>query len=560
MKALRQYTSPAIKDGGNTALRIARLSFSMSRMDKMGTSLRTGAWLGCIVLFSATTASIGVGAQAGSNTALYRAVERDDAEAVTRLIRAGADLKVVNRYGVAPISLACARGNAEIVEVLLQAGADANTTLREGETCLMTAAGTGNLRVVKALLVHGAKVNATEAWKGQTALMWAAAEGHASVVDALIEAGADVHARSKGGFTPLLFAVRQGSAAAVRSLLKAKASVNDIARAAAISSNSTSKPESDSTSALALAVINGHFEIAGVLLENGADPNAADARGSILHALAWMRKPGASGGDQAPPQPTGSLDSLGLAETLLTHGANPNVRIAWQEIPFDRDDGEVKSPPNIRVGRDYISLVGATPFYLAAKNGDVGLMRVLAAHGADPRLPTVQNITPLMAAAGLGTWAGETPGPFNGTPEVERLDAVKLAAALGNDINAVADFGDVPIVGDLIKLFTSYPENLEQLPTTALGDMRWSGSTALHGAVTTGQRSIIQFLVDNGAKLDARNKLGWTPLMVAEGGQFGATVKEFPDSVALIQKLMRERGMDPDQYSKAGAKRVATAR
>jgi ankyrin repeat protein len=517
---------------------------------------------GAAVLFLMATTSFGqtaVNPQAASgNPALHRAVERDDAAEVARLIRGGADPKLVNRYGAAPISLACARGNAEIIEQLLQAGADVNTALPEGETCLMTAAGTGSLRAVKALLVRGANINAVESWKGQTALMWAAAEGHAAVVDALIEAGANVHARSKAGFTPLLFAVRQGSVPAVRSLLKVKANVNDIAKAAAISSNSTARPVSDATSALAMAVINAHFHVAGLLVENGADPNAPDARGSILHALAWIRKPGAAGGDQAPPSSSGGLSSLELADALLKHGANPNVRIAWQEIPFDRDDGEVKSPPNIRVGRDYISLVGATPFYLAAKNGDVELMRLLVAHGADPLLPTAQNVTPLMAAAGLGTWAGETPGPLNGTPEVERLEAVKLALALGNDINAVADFGDYLIVGDPIELFTSYPKNLEQLPKAALGDMRWSGSTALHGAATTNQQSIIRYLVDNGAKLDARNKLGWTPLMIAEGGQFGATVKEFPDAAALIRTLMRERGMDPEQYSKAGATRTAT--
>ncbi len=517
---------------------------------------------GTVLLTSMTTASFAqtpsARAAVPENTALHRAVVRDDAVEVARLIRSGLNIKQVDRYGAAPISLACARGNAEIVEQLLGAGADANTALPEGETCLMTAAGAGSLPVVKALLVRGANINAVESWKGQTALMWAAAEGHAAVVDALIEAGADVNARSKAGFTPLLFAVRQGSVAAVRSLVKAKADVNDIAKAAAISSNSTAKPVTDATSALAMAVINAHFDVAGVLVENGADPNAPDARGSILHALAWIRKPGAAGGDQAPPSASGGLSSLELAEALLKHGANPNVRIAWQEIPFDRDDGEVKSPPNIRVGRDYISLVGASPFYLAAKNGDVELMRLLAKYGADPRLPTVQNVTPLMAAAGLGTWAGETPGPLNGTPEVERLEAVKLALALGNDVNAVADFGDYPIVGDPIELFTSYPKNLEQLPKEAIGDMRWSGSTALHGAATSNQQSIIRYLVDNGAKLDARNKLGWTALMIAEGGQFGATVKEFPDAAALIRKLMRDRGMDPEGYSKRGAKQTAT--
>jgi uncharacterized protein len=523
-------------------------------------TVAAGIYCGAALLLVTPTMSFAQTASsprtASETPALHRAVERDDASEVARLIRTGADVKAVNRYGAAPIAVACARGHAEIIEQLLQAGADANTALPEGETCLMSAASAGSLAAVKALLVRGANVNAVESWKGQTALMWAAAEGHAGVVDALIESGADVNARSKAGFTPLLFAVRQGSVAAVRSLLKAKANVNDIAKAAAISSNSTARPVSDATSALAMAVINAHFDVAGLLVDSGADPNAPDARGSILHALAWIRKPGAAGGDQAPPSSGGGLSSLALAEALLEHGANPNVRIAWQEIPFDRDDGEVKSPPNIRVGRDYISLVGATPFYLAAKNGDVELMRLLVAHGADPRLTTVQNVTPLMAAAGLGTWAGETPGPLNGTPEVERLEAVKLAMSLGNDVNAVADFGDYPIAGDPIKLFTSYPENLETLPKEALGDMRWNGSTALHGAATTNQQSIIRFLVDNGAKLDARNKLGWTPLMVAEGGQFGATVKEFPDAAALIRKLMLERGMNPDQYSKSGAMKI----
>jgi len=56
--------------------------------------------------------------------------------------------------------------------------------------------------------------------------------------------------------------------------------------------------------------------------------------------------------------------------------------------------------------------------------------------------------------------------------------------------------------------------------------MRRNGSTPLHGAATGNQKSIIQYLVEGGARLDARNKLGWTPLMVAEGGHFGATVKE----------------------------------
>jgi len=268
-----------------------------------------------------------------------------------------------------------------------------------------------------------------------------------------------------------------------------------------------------------------------------------------------MRRPGLPDNrDYGAPTPTGNLDSLDLAKLLLAKGAKPNVRIAWKEMRFDRDDGEAMEPPDITVGRNYLSYVGATPFYLAARNGDVALMRLLAANGADPLIGTVQKVTPLMAASGLGSWEGESPGPLSGTTEAERLEAVKLAYELGGDVNAVTDFGDTPIVGDGVELLRRYPDNLEEFPDTALGDMRWGGSTALHGAVTaSSQHSIILFLLEKGAKIDARNKLGWTPLMMAEGMVCGSLQKTWPETAELMRKLMRERNLDPDQYSQRAA-------
>ncbi len=332
----------------------------------------------------------------------------------------------------------------------------------------------------------------------------------------------------------------------VRVLLAAGADVNETVQGAAFSTG-VAGPTEDSTSVTGLAIINGQFDIAMLLLEHGANPNAPDSRGSLLHALAWMRRPG-SGTGPTPPEAVG--DSLDLASALLKRGANPNARVTWKEIPFDRDDGEAKSPPNISVGRDFLTMVGATPFFLAAKNGDVALMRVLAANGANARLPTVQKVMPFMAAAGLGYWDGETPGPNNGTPENERLEAVKLALELsGADVNTVADFGDFPIEGDGQKLLFAYPDNLEQLPAHAIADVRWSGSTALHGAAVMDQLSIIQFLVDKGAKLDARNRIGWTPLMVTQGMLIAANGRWKPRAEGLLRQLMIERGLDPELYS-----------
>jgi len=495
-------------------------------------------------------------AEPDGSTALHWAARLNDLETATLLIRSGANVKAANRFGVTPLALASTTGTAAMIELLLKAGADPNSTSAEGEPALMTAALTGRVDVLQTFLAHGAKVDAKESWKGQTALMWAAVRGHTAAIQFLIKAGADINARANGQFTPLLFAVREGHIDAVRALLEAGATPNDRILKPLMSRRGPSGNEQVVTSALALAMLNGHYELAALLLEKGADPNVADARGSVLHVLAWMRRPGLPAGrDRSAPPPTGTLDSLDLAKLLLAKGAKPNTRIAWKEIRFDRDDQEALDPPDIAVGRNYLSYVGATPFYLAARNGDVALMRLLVANGADPLLGTVQNVTPLMAASGLGWWEGETPGPLTGTTESERLEAVKLTIELGGDVNAVTDFGDTPIVGVGVDLLRQYPDNLDQFPETALGDMRWGGSTALHGAImASGQHSIIQFLVEKGAKIDARNKLGWTPLMIAEGILL-TNERRYPETAELLRRLMRERNLDPELYSQRAAQR-----
>jgi ankyrin repeat protein len=237
------------------------------------------------------------------------------------------------------------------------------------------------------------------------------------------------------------------------------------------------------------------------------------------------------------------MSALELAQALLKHGANPNVRISWQEKRFDKEGGTVKNPPNIDLGRHLLTYVGATPFYVAAQNGDAPLMRILVAGGADPKIATAFGITPLMAASGLGYWQGESPGPYTGCSEAERLEAVKLALELGNDINAHADFGSFEMTGDAQYTLLYYPLNMDQLQDKGVGDPRWSGSTALIGAVVSGQASIVQFLVDHGAQVDAKTKLGWTPLMVAQGVFFANAKKEFPEAAAILKKALAARGL-----------------
>jgi ankyrin repeat protein/mono/diheme cytochrome c family protein len=343
----------------------------------------------------------------------------------------------------------------------------------------MMAARTGATATIEALIAKGAEVNTREAVRGQTALMWAASENNAGAIRVLVKAGADIHAKSTSGmFTPLLFAVRAGHLDSTRALLDAGADVNE--------------RMPDGMSALVLAVYNAHYELASALLERGADPNAAAQGWSVLHQVAWSRRPN-RGFNMPGAVPTGNLDSLELVRRLVARGADVNARMTKE--PRDGN-------------RNMLNRIGGTPFLMAAKSADVPLMRVLLELGADPKITTTDGTSALMAAAGVGVYG---PGESPGTAE-EAFEAVKLAFQAGS--------GDV-------------------------NGANKDGETALLGAVYRGGAvPVIQFLADKGARLDVENKKHWSPLVAAEGVVYASSgIRRYPEAAALIRKLMRERGL-----------------
>ena len=417
---------------------------------------------------------------------------------------------------------------------LLDAGADPNATLESGETVLMAAARTGTPAAIAALLDAGAEIESAQASKGQTALMWAVAENRLEAARLLLERGADVHARSRtaanvdlwgarnqvsaepasaapsdageaagetsaikeqttlgalerksGGFTPLMFAARHGDLAMARLLLDHGATIDDA--------------DAEGSTPLLVATVRGHVPFALLLLERGAAPDGAPelAGYTPLHwavnrseALTSHDYPDAPGEWAALAGIPDRRQQLALIEALLDHGADVNARMTNLMPRYGFSLYFLILPPN--------TMAGSTPFLLAATAGDAETMQLLVDRGADPLLAAAGGMTPLMMAAGAGWVINESL-----VPEADRLAAVKLAHALGNDLNAT--------------------------------DRR--GFNAVHCAAYAGLVAVIDYLADAGADLNHVAKNGQSPLGVAEGQHLAQFIGSQPASAAALRGL-----------------------
>jgi ankyrin repeat protein len=447
-------------------------------------------------------------------TALHWAVRADDLATVDALIRAGAQVKKTSRHGVTPLYIAADQGNAAMITRLIAAGADANGTDITGDTVLMAAIRSGDIAAVRALLDAGSNVDTAEPQVGHTALMWAVREDRPELVSLLIQRRAALELKTRtgvrpavrppgagggshgvgivrggvppqgeqsptpGGMTALSFAAREGRLEAARLLVDAGADVN--------------AADANGIAPLLMAISNRHTPVAALLLARGANPNAADWWGRTpLWSAVDMRnldldsRTLENGVERAP--------ALELIEALIAKGADVNARV--KEFPPQR---RYMMPLGSLA---WVDFTGQTPFVRAALSADVPLMKLLLSKGADPAITTFNGTTALMAAAGVNWVIGQT---YSESPSMW-IDAVKLCLELGGDVNAVNAMG----------------------------------LAAVHGAANRGSDDIIELLARHGARLDIKDKEGRTPMTWAEG-VFLATNSPVakPSTMALIKKLL----------------------
>src|SRR5262245_18170854 len=352
-------------------------------------------------------------------TALHWAARRGEADVVTALVAAGANTRAATEFGAyTPLHLAAERGASAIVKALVSGGAPVDARTSTGATPLMLAAASGDVASIAALLDARADVNARESDREQTPLVFAAAGNRLDAVKLLIARGADPNAATKltdlsalskngqnpdgrnlaaapgarrqapprvlvpgverqhmfneqvarqGGMTPLLYAVRQGYTEVAGALLDAGVSANQ-------------RKGGDNASALLVATVNGHFDLAAMLLDRGADPNLLGENGvGPLYAainLTWAPR---AGYPQPRAQANQRLSYLDFMARLLDKGADPNQRVnkkVWYT--------------NYNFDQSGVDEAGATPFWRAAYGADVDAMKLLVARGADPVIGTVK--------------------------------------------------------------------------------------------------------------------------------------------------------------------------
>lgn len=516
-------------------------------------------------------AKIEAGTRIGGYTPLHLAARRGHADVVKALLAAGADASAAaTSSGVTPLHLAAAAvDGAASVSALLDNGVDPD--VREatyGQTPLMFAAAAGRAAAIRALLAADAdpslrtkmvdvlqhviadreaerfledelaEMKAADGggdeWEPTAAQVQEAIEAQRAFVasgepyreydpDELISyrpdypGGPDIARRPyretlvglTGGMTALLYAAREGHVEAAFALLDGGADID--------------RTSADETSPLLIATLNGQFDLALRLVERGADPDIAASTDGATPLFAVLNTHWAPKSNYPQPraqdnQETGYMEVL---RALLEAGADPNPRLNTHLWYWEY--GLTK------IGTD---LRGATPFWRAAYAQDVEAMKLLAAHGADPHVPTIWPEPGMRERRQQDGRQQED----SGLPTIPKdaYNAYPIHAAAGGGYTGLGAFSIRNVPDNFIPAVKYLVE--EHAADVNLRDS-W-GYTPMHYAAARGDNELIRYLVSRGGDVTVISRLGQSTADLARGGRSGFFTRvAYPETVELLQSL-----------------------
>jgi ankyrin repeat protein len=448
--------------------------------------------------------------QPDGSTALLWAAYNDNLDMTKALLTAGAKVDQPNRFGMTPLLQASSTGNVPVMTALLKAGANPKLARPDAETPLMAAARAGSVEAVRLLVANGADVNGADPFQQETAMMWAAAEGHVNVVKTLLELNGNPNLRAhvttlmerrasdhpSGGFTALMFAARNGHDDVVEALMKAGADPK--------LTNGDDNGGLSGVTATIIAIANARYDLAARMVELGADANdgsllfAVDAHDATTDARA-------RDGSKLRPYHENKMTSLDLIKFLLDKGADPNKQFV----------GQLHS-----TGLGPTDFMSASPFYKAAMQSDVDVLKIMLAHGAN-----VEWVPPQVKAASAGRG-----GNANwGRPAI----FVAMTGGRGNSFGAGPGFSRLGPPPFREPGNRNPAEAVKTLIAAGANPNVWSwpdNSPPIHRAVAVGNVEVIRALVAAGAKLDSYDNDGATPLEIAEKNNTPEAIKKAEDA------------------------------